>query len=71
MYEKNQDRYRQYVDVTLGKQRLDLKKTIKGTFGADYVFLDNQHQALENNLKASPDFGLVYQDEESRVFKAN
>lgn len=70
MYKKDKARYWQYVNVTLGKEPFNLKSPIKDNFRADYVFLDNKHLALENNLKFSADFLKVYQDEEGQVYQA-
>jgi len=69
MYEKNKERYWQYVNITLGKESFDLKNKIKNNFQADYVFLDNEHRALENNLKFNPDFLKVYQDDEGQIYQ--
>lgn len=69
MYEKDKERYQKYVDVTLGKVQFNLDKIIKEDFKADYVFLDNNHQTLNNNLKFNSNFSLIYQDGEGKVYK--
>jgi len=69
MYQKDPGRYQQYVDVTLGKQRFDLKQIIRGNFNARYVFLDSEHISFNNNLRLDPGFKLVYQDHEGKVYQ--
>ncbi|MBU1130898.1 hypothetical protein KJ840_02085 [Patescibacteria group bacterium] len=69
MYEKNQKRYQKYVDITLGKIGTNLKQIIKEEFKADYVFLDNQHAVLNNNLRLDPNFDLVYYDNEGKIYQ--
>ena len=69
MYLANQNLYWSWVNITTGKQTGNLKKTIQEKFHSNYVFVDKNHQSLENNLIKSNDFKLVYQDEEARVYE--
>ena len=69
MYEQSPARYQQYVEVTLGVSRQNLGKVIHEQFKADYVFLDNNHRALEQILNDNADFKLVYKGEEGKVYK--
>ncbi|MBU1037117.1 hypothetical protein KKF32_03710 [Patescibacteria group bacterium] len=68
MYEYNKEKYWQYVNITLGSRQIDLGKIIQEQFKADYVFLDKKHQTLDNTLKLNPNFTLLYEDSESKIY---
>jgi hypothetical protein len=69
MYEQNQARYWQYVDVTLGKRADEIYDIIKNKFRAKFVLATPDHQKLISNLSANFYFERVYQDEEAVVFR--
>jgi len=69
MYRHNPEKYRQYVEITQGRLAGDLATVLKNQFQAEYVFLDNTHQALNNRLKYDSRFQLVYQDREAKIYK--
>lgn len=69
MYERNPARYQQYVEITLGASRQNLGEVIHEEFKADYIFSDNGHLALENQLKFNTNFIKVYQDSESQIYQ--
>jgi len=69
MYERDNQKYRQYADITLGNQYRDLKRLIKNEFKADYVFLDKKHDNLERLLRHHVDFKKVYEDSEAIIYQ--
>lgn len=69
MYKFDKRLYWEWVNITVAKQSDHLYEAIKGDFKAKYVFLDNEHQAFENNLIKDGHFSLVYKDQETRIFK--
>ncbi|MBI3626526.1 hypothetical protein HY224_00580, partial [Candidatus Uhrbacteria bacterium] len=69
MYNFNPKLYWQWVNITTGKESKGLYPAIKKDFKASYVFVDWEHTALENNLRANPLFELEYQDDQAKIFK--
>ena len=69
MYRHNQQQYWQYVELTQGRFQGDLAVVLKNQFKADYIFLDKDHQAFNNQLKYDSRFKLVYQDREAKIYQ--
>jgi hypothetical protein len=69
MYEYNKELYQKWVDITTGKESKNLAEVIKNDFKAEFIFVDKDHLAFENNLKKDGRFKKVYGDDEGRVYK--
>ena len=69
MYEYDQQKYWQYVDVTLGRKSEQIYDIIKESFKANYVLATQDHQGLIHNLSVNFYFEKVYEDEEAVIFK--
>lgn len=68
MYEYDQELYKKWVDITTSR-KTNISQIIKNDFHAEYVFVDKDHIALENNLKSDGHFAMVYQDEDGKIYK--
>ncbi len=68
MYDYDKELYKRWVDITVGKQD-NISEIIKNNFRSEYVFVDKEHVALENNLKRDGHFKMVYKDEEGKIYK--
>jgi hypothetical protein len=68
MYEHNNGLHKEWVDITSGKQD-NISEIISRDFHSEYVFVDKDHVALENNLKRDGNFLLVYKDDEGKIYK--
>jgi len=69
MYEHNQERYWEYVDVTCGRSVTQIYETIKNKFGASYVLATTDHKEMIRNLSMNRYFSEVYKDDEALVFE--
>ena len=69
MYNYDADLYEEWVEITTGKNKKDLYDKITKNFKAKLIFLDNEHTAFNDYLFISPNFQLVYSDNEARVYK--
>ena len=70
MYDYNRDLYKKWVDITTGRQD-KISEIVSRDFGAEYVFVDKDHIALENNLKRDGNFKMVYKDDEGKIYQLN
>lgn len=61
-------RYRQWVDITIGKRRSGIADTVRNSFGARYVFIDKAHTAMRDAVAADPAMRLVYEDSEAWIY---
>ncbi len=68
MYDYDKDLHKEWVDITTGR-RPNISEIVKNDFRSEYVFVDKDHIALENNLKYDGHFKLVYKDEEGKIFR--
>jgi len=68
MYDYNKDLHKKWVDITTGKQD-NISKIVNRDFSAEYVFVDKDHIALENNLKRDGYFKMVYKDGEGKIYQ--
>ena len=69
MYNYDADLYEEWVGITTGKDVGDLYNKITENFSAKFVFLDNEHSALNNHLFINPNFQLAYSDDEAKVYE--
>ncbi len=69
MYNYDADLYEEWVGITTGKDVGDLYNKITENFSAKFVFLDNEHSALNNHLFINPNFQLAYSDDETKVYE--
>lgn len=68
MYDYDKNLHKQWVDITTGKQD-NISEIVKNNFRSEYVFVDKDHIALENNLKRDGHFKMVYKDEEGKIYQ--
>jgi hypothetical protein len=68
-YTFDRERYWQWVDVTTGKAKPPLLPLLRDEFGAEYVFVDRNHNAMDALFRKSPDFPLVYSDSDAYIYK--
>ncbi len=68
MYDYNKDLHKKWVDITTGKQD-KISEIVNRDFYAQYVFVDKDHIALENNLKRDGNFIKVYEDDEGKIYQ--
>ncbi|MFA5128989.1 MAG: hypothetical protein WC445_03435 [Patescibacteria group bacterium] len=68
MYDYNKDLHKVWVDITTGR-RANISEIVKNDFHSEYVFVDKDHIALENNLKSDGHFQMVYKDDEGKIYK--
>jgi len=67
-YTFDQTHYWQWVDVTTGKAKQPLLPLLRNDFGAEYVFVDRNHGAMDALFRGSADFPLVYSDSEAYIY---
>lgn len=70
MYDYDKDLHKKWVDITTARQP-NISEIVKNDFRSEYVFVDKDHIALENNLKSDGHFDLVYKDDEGKIYKLN
>lgn len=68
LYLTGADRYWQWANVTLGKETGDVHRIIQGTFGAEYVFVEHDHTAMNNLIVADDRFRLVHSGPDAKVY---
>ena len=68
MYDYNKDLHKVWVDITTGR-RPNISEIVKNDFHSEYVFVDKDHIALENNLKSDGHFEMAYKDDEGKIYK--
>lgn len=68
MYDYDKNLYQEWVDITTGKQKKNISELVKNDFHSEYVFVDKDHVALENNLKSDGHFVMVYKDNEGKIY---
>jgi hypothetical protein len=68
MYDYNKYLHKKWVLITTGKQD-KISEIVRRDFNSQYVFVDKDHIALENNLKRDGNFAMVYKDEEGKIYQ--
>ena len=68
MYDYDKNLHKQWVDITTGKQD-NISEIVRDNFHSEYVFVDKDHIALENNLKRDGHFEMVYKDSEGKIYQ--
>lgn len=69
LYNKNQELYWKWADITTGKQKDNLIHIIGRDFNARFVFIENDHKDMIENIRADGHFIEVYSDEEATIFR--
>lgn len=69
MYNYNKNLFWQWVNITTGKSPSNLVGVIKDDFMASYIFIENDHLAMDNLFKNNNFFKLVYQDNEAKIYQ--
>ncbi|MBU1202583.1 hypothetical protein KKH39_00855 [Patescibacteria group bacterium] len=68
----NSQLHKTYRDITNGETKFSVAKQIKNYFGANYIFVDkNGHQAFIDNLSRDKDVELMFNDNDSSIYKIN
>ncbi|MFH0805166.1 MAG: hypothetical protein V1916_03145 [Patescibacteria group bacterium] len=68
-YEYSPELYRKMVAITTGQQRENVYEDVRNGFGASYVFVEKNHQAMESVIRAEPRFREVYRGAEATIFE--
>lgn len=68
MYMYDQDLYKKWDEITTGKLFSNLYDIIKNQFRASYILIDTEHSAFEENVKMTPGFSKVYEDNQASVY---
>ncbi|MBI4426124.1 MAG: hypothetical protein HY567_00960 [Candidatus Kerfeldbacteria bacterium] len=71
LYLEDPTRYRQWANVTLGKETGDVYEIIRGSFNADFVFVEHDHQAMDRLIAADDRFSLVYDGPDAKVYQVD
>ena len=72
MYVYDKNLYQRWLDLVVGRSNHDLYPTIKGLFGAKYVFVDNQQNTIFNqNLANNFYFTKVFEDDQATIYQVN
>lgn len=69
LYKANPDTYWTWADITLGRFRGDLVSAVRDTLQSQYVFVATNHDVMDAEFRAHPDFVEVYHDSEGVVYK--
>lgn len=69
MYNYDKNLFWRWVNITLGEKPPNLKEVVKADFRADYIFITEGHEAMENIFSNNPDFKLVYQDSQAKIYQ--
>ncbi len=67
-YEYDGDLWNTIVDITTGKQREGVYEAIRDTFGARYVFVEANHDAMRRVVESSGNFIRMYSDDEAAIY---
>ena len=54
--------------MTTGKAKPPLLPMLRDEFGAEYVFVDRNHGAMDALFRSSVDFPLVYADQDAYIY---
>lgn len=68
LYLANKDRYWQWANVTLGKETGDVFSIVRGTFDADFVFVERDHTAMIRLIDRDPRFTLSHEGPDALVY---
>lgn len=68
LYLQDKSRYRQWADVTLGKETGDVYAIVRGSFNADFVLVAHDHVAMERLIEADDRFTLAYEGPDANVY---
>jgi len=69
MYNFDKKLYQEWSDATLGQNTTPLHTIVSEKFNSQYVLVDTDHIALEQQLIADGNFKRVYVDEKTRIYK--
>ena len=70
LYKADPDTYWTWVNITLGKYSGDVYDAVTKKLGAQYVFIANGHQLMDNLFANNNHFKLRYQDTEAKIYEA-
>lgn len=68
LYRKDPERYRLWSGITTGRIDNGVAAIVRDKFGARYVLIENDHQAMRKSFEADPGAARIYHDAEASVF---
>jgi hypothetical protein len=68
MYHYDTEMYWKWVNITLGKTRLQVGSHIKD-FDAKWVFASQKHKDMQRVIENFTEFPKVYEDDEAVIYK--
>ncbi len=68
LYLADQDRYWKWANVTLGQEKGDVWSIVRGTFDADFVFVERGHTPMKRLIDADSRFSLAYEGPDAFVY---
>lgn len=68
LYRHDPERFREYVDITVGLRHERVAETIAGLFGSHFVLIEKDHTAMLRVVEADLNMFKVYEDEEAVIF---
>ncbi len=71
MYRKDPDKYRTWADITTGRRLSGVAETAKRDFDANFLLVENDHEAMLNAAKVDPHLFAAYHDDEVTIFASD
>lgn len=71
LYLADPTRYRQWADVTLGKETGDVYEIVRGSFDSDFVLVENDHGAMDDLIRADDRFVLEFSGPDAKVYRVD
>lgn len=68
LYKANPDQYWTWAKITLGTYQGDVITGVRDILGSEYVFIAQNHEAMERQFRGRPEFTVVYRDAEATVY---
>ncbi len=69
LYMANKDTYWTWAHITLGQFNGDLVSAVRDTLKSQYVFIAAGHEAMDAEFRNNPNFRIIYQDAEAKVYQ--
>lgn len=69
LFLKDESTYWEWANVTLGRETGDVYKIIRGTFDADWVFVQHDHGAMDRLIQRDSHFSLAYDGPDAKVYR--
>lgn len=69
MYLKDRERTKEWGEITTGVSSDNVARAVKEDFGASYVFVAKDHEAMAKLIRRYPQFVLRYEDDGALIFE--